>query len=173
MTTNTARTEDILNDNLMQQLPVKLTDAALVEISRQHSKLLLFIDETEKEAKREKKKWDDRIADLDENLRAMAKVLKAGEEQRPVACYVRLNGSNVETIRKDTNEVVLERPANLSELQRNLPIGAVAESDGGKDEDAEQRDAAQVQKDANVEEDDDGDIIPIAGDEKKRKARRK
>lgn len=180
MTTDTAKTEDIVHDNIQRMLPVRLTDGEITKFARSLGSLFAERDEAEKDAKRESEKHKTKLKELEDKIEKNARICQAGEEQRPVLCYTRIRGSNYETVRKDTGEIVESRSASLAELQKPLPhvpeqpAPATAPEDAELDD--EQRLAAQAQKDANVEETEDGDVTtPETTDElaSKRKGRRK
>jgi hypothetical protein len=152
----------VVRDNFMLELPVLLSDADLLRISRDKATAELALEQLEAQFADTKRDWGKRIADQEAKIAGLRLIVRDGAERKPVECvevYITEgeDRGRVVTVRKDTSEIVERRAANLLEAR------------GVEETNDQQRDAAKTQKDAGVEEDDEGDVVPPADDGKKKR----
>lgn len=75
-----------------------------------------------------------RIKVITNEIKRLADARAKGEELRPVMCGERLHGNVIEIVRIDRGEVVDTRPADLKDLQTNLPGMGMPQIPEGFDE---------------------------------------
>jgi hypothetical protein len=148
-------TENIVRKNIRRELPVPLTDLEFVELSRYKANLELEREEAESAFAERKNDHTQRLKDLDARIGKAGAELRVGEQKRVVEClqrYVKTgeHAGKVETVRLDTNEVVERHAADLLESRQAVPDDEVS------DDMLEQ--AAKMQREGNVEENDEGDV---------------
>jgi hypothetical protein len=104
-------------------LPVRLTAKEAEERAQSLAATKLEIDRLSVECKVVNANFKDQLKGLGEQLRRLANVVKAGEEQRDVACEVTLDFTegNYYVLRLDTGEFMDTRPLTEGERQLNLP----------------------------------------------------
>jgi hypothetical protein len=151
-------TEEIHRTDIRRELPVKLTDEEMFEIHLHKCKLEDQLEEAEQDLADVKADWKTKIEVLESQIAEKRGWLRTGEQKRVVKCYERWRGNLLEVVREDTSAVVDTRTSTLKDTQPDLPELAQAQAD-----------AAKTQSDAGVSEDDDGNVIPLEGDGKKRK----
>jgi hypothetical protein len=176
----------IIATDIKRELPCKLTDAELLELAIAKTKTEAELDELRDEFRDVKSTWSDRIDDVEKRIAHMGSELRAGERKAVVICHERIDLATrmVEVVREDTLDVVDRRAANLFEAGKVLPHAKrlddspPGEEPPGVDDAlaaaaAEGRDAAATQKSVNVEENDEGDVVPPEGDGKRAKKSKK
>ncbi len=156
---------DYVKKNLKPILPVPLTDQEIAELAKERAKEEARLEELELEAADSKKEWSEKLTMQERIVETMGADIRRGKQDRVVMCDEVFRGGCILTIRQDNGVVVGNRPASPQEAQRHLP--AIEGGSGILD------DAARAQKEAGVEEDDEGDVIAPAGDGvKKRKSKK-
>lgn len=154
----TKPTGEIHRTGLMRELPVKLDLQDMVDVATNKSMLENERDKIELKAKEAAKVAKAEVEALDERIATLRAQLIAGERRTVIECFERWRGNLLEVVRGDTNAVVETRTATLKDTQADLPAMAAAQAD-----------AAKTQADAGVSEDDEGDVVPIDGGEKKKR----
>lgn len=154
-TANPVVAEDIVKRDIMRELPCKLTDEQLLEVAINKAEAEAALEELESDFKDVKEEWSVRIAQSEKRIAEMGAELRTKEQKRVIKCYERFVAGTIEVVRSDTKEVVERRAANLSEAQRALPATDA------------KADAAKVQRDNGVAENDEGDVVPPEGDGKR------
>lgn len=163
---NTSAAEDILKRGIKRELPCKLTDQEELEIARRKAAAEAELEEVQADFDDAKNEWKGRIEEVEKRIALMGAELRTGEQKRVIDCYERFVAGTIETVRSDNGMVIDRRAASLADTQRALPNVV-------REEQAQQADAAKTQRDANVEEDEEGDVVAPAGDGKKSKGKRK
>lgn len=161
-------TANIVKKKIMLELPCPITEREELDISRHKARAELELEELLAEFADVKRDWGKRVEEKEKYINQLGAVIRTGEQKRVIECFERYVGDGehagkVEVVRKDTDEVIERRMANLLEARGANP---------DPDETPEQRDAARTQAAAGVEEDEDGDVIPPAGDGKKSRKRK-
>lgn len=162
-TTPPAVVEDIIKRDIMRELPCKLTDDSLLKVAIKKAEAEAELEEMRDDFKDVKDDWGTRISDAEKRIAEMGAQLRTKEERRVIKCYERFVSGTIEVVRDDTKQVIDRRAASLAEAQRSLPSRTKAEDN----EQAEAAAAAKAQRDNGVEEDDEGDVVPPAGDGKR------
>ncbi|HEY1814874.1 MAG TPA: hypothetical protein VGG74_21150 [Kofleriaceae bacterium] len=126
---------DIIRRNIKRELPCKLADDEFTRIAKQRALKELEVAQLEADLAKEKKRRQDQIDDLADEVAKMGRELATGEQDRTVPCNdVFMKGVDgtgwVHTIRLDTGDEVERRPATAHETQRYLP-GTGDASGGG------------------------------------------
>jgi hypothetical protein len=159
--------ENIIKTKIKLELPCPLSERELLDRARQKSAAELELEQLEQAFADVKKQWATRLEIVEKKIGGLGRVIRDEAEQRVIECYERYvsdgaHAGQVETVRTDTSTVVERRAANLLESRgANVP------------ESPEQADAARTQRDAGVEEDDEGDVVAPAGDGKRKPKSRK
>lgn len=151
--------EEVTRKGIKRELPVKLETHEMLMIAIAKSKAEAELDEMEAELRDIKADWNQRIDEQERRIAVMGVEIRTSEQKRVVPCYERFRAGTIEVVREDTHEIIERRAASLAEAQKALPGTDVA-------------DAAATQKAANVEEDEDGDVVVPEGNGRKSKARR-
>ena len=125
---------DVIRRGIKRTLPCKLTDDEFMQIAKTRVDKEALLLQLESDLAKEKKKRQDQIAELSDEIAKMGRELHTGEQDRTVECvdvFVRAEDGTgwVHTIRK-TGEDVERRPASPAETQRHLP-GVEGVSVGG------------------------------------------
>lgn len=127
------RDDDVVRRGIKRELPCKLTDEEFTRVARQRATKEAELGQLQADLAREKKKRQDQIDDLADEVGKMGRELHTGEQERTVSCNELFrrapDGTGwVHTMRMDTFDEVERRPATAHETQRYLPtIGG----DGG------------------------------------------
>lgn len=159
--TSIAPAEDVVKRGIKRELPCKLTDQQELDIARRKAQAEAELEELQDDFNDVKEEWKTRLDEVEKRIAVMGAELRSGEQKRVIDCYERFVNGTIETVRSDNGMVIDRRAASLADTQRALP-GTV------KDEAAAQAaDAAKAQRDSNVEEDEEGDVVAPAGDGKK------
>lgn len=150
-------TDDIIRKNIKRELPVKLDNSEMLDIAIAKANAEGDLDELQVEFRDVKAEWNQRIEEQEKRIAIMSVELRTKEQKRVVVCFERFRAGTIEVVRDDTKDVIERRSASLAEAQKAIPGTDVAA-------------AAAAQKAANVEEDDEGDIVAPAGDGKKQRS---
>jgi len=112
------RTEKVLH------LPCKLTSSEFVERAQALAQTTADIASEESRADSLKKQLNAKMAELEAKRQALSAVVQRGEEFRDVACeYTRdFDAGVVYTLRKDTGEIMDERPMRAEERQTKAAL---------------------------------------------------
>lgn len=118
--------DDVIRRNIPRELPCKLTDEEFTRIARQRATKEAERDELVDDLAREKKKRQDQIDDIDDEISKMGRELHTGFQERTIKCVeIFRKGPDgvgyVHTMRTDTFDEVERRPATAHETQRHLP----------------------------------------------------
>lgn len=110
---------------LTRVLPVKLTDSEVAMKARYREEVEAKKVEIESEKKKAVDEFNDRLAELDEEIDALREIVKTGIDRRPVACIGERDHEHgrIVFIRPDTREVVDWRP--MSSTEKQLAVGDV------------------------------------------------
>jgi len=113
-----------------RDLPVKLTVAEAQRRGIELAEALQAKYDAEAHQTAIKATWKEELAQLEQDIRRLRRIVGNGEELRPVECSEEKNWKNktVETVRLDTGEMVDFRPMSTHELQADLDF-----SPGGGD----------------------------------------
>lgn len=170
-----APAEDIVKRGIKRELPCKLTDHEELEIARRKATAEAELEELLEDFKDAKDEWGTRIDEVEKRIAIMGAELRTGEQKRVIECYERFKAGTIEVVRTDNGMVIDRRAASLGDTQRALPKVADEPTPATSDDEGEAQaaDAARTQRDAGVEEDDDGDVVAPAGDGKKNGKRSK
>lgn len=119
----TAKAQKVTKKRIMRLLPVRLTAKEAEARAQSLAATKLEIDRLSVEAKVMASNYKDQLKGLGEQLRRLANVVKAGEEQRDVPCDVTLDFTEgtYYVLRTDTGEFLDTRPLTEGERQLNLP----------------------------------------------------
>jgi hypothetical protein len=128
------KTADEFLRRFTRELPVQLNDHE----NQMYGKMLAEKCK-EQELAIDKKKQvvadhNNRIKVITNEIKRLAEARAKGEELRPVMCGERLHGNVIEIIRIDRGEVVDTRPAELKDLQTELPGTGMPHIPDGFDE---------------------------------------
>ncbi len=123
---NQGTDEDVVRRNVKRELPCKLTEEEFTRISRQRVAKEAEHAQLEGDLAREKKKRQDQIDELEDEIAKMGRELHTEHQDRTVPCndvFRRaMDGTGwIHTIRMDTYDEVERRPATAHETQRYLP----------------------------------------------------
>lgn len=148
----------ITRKKIMLELPCPITDRELLEISRDKAKHEDELDEISAEFSDVKRQWSSRLEAKEKQIEQLRAVIRTGEQKRPIECFERYvddgeHKGKVETVRRDTLEVVERRIADLLEARSATP-----DAEPPNDEDVLAQ-AARMQRAAGVEENEDGDVV--------------
>lgn len=151
--------DDVVRRGIKRELPCKLTDEEFTRVARQRAGKEAELAQLQGDLAREKKKRQDQIDELADEIAKMGRELHTGEQERTVTCneiFRRApDGTGwVHTMRMDVFDEVERRPATAHETQRYLP------SIGGEGGLLEQADAQQ-----RSAQDDGADDVPGEGDD--------
>lgn len=118
--------DDIVRRGVPRELPCKLDDVEFTRIAKTRAQKEAERDELAGDLAREKKKRQDQIDGIEEEISKMGRELRTGEQERTVKCneVFRRHDDNtgwIYVIRLDTFDEVERRPANAHETQRYLP----------------------------------------------------
>lgn len=165
---------DVIREGIKRELPVRLTDAERLEIAEAKALAEAQLDEHSAEEADRRREATKRAEEIEKRIAVMGAELRTREQRRVVLCYERWKAGQVEVVRRDLDprdplSVVERRAANLAEAQRAIPDPD--KLDGGEDVLTQ---AARMQRDAGVHEDEDGDVVvPDAPAKGKRRSKRK
>jgi hypothetical protein len=100
------------------RLPVKLTDVEVLERSRELGDEVQKFEDAVAVQKSSAKAHKDKVDTHDARIRALALVVRSGEEHRPIECEWRADAGlrTLKLVRRDTYEVVRSRPMTDEEL---------------------------------------------------------
>lgn len=172
----------IIATDIKRELPCKLDEQQLLEVAIDKAKAEAELDEIKDDFRDVKEQWNERIEEVEKRISQMGAELRTRERKRVVLCHERVVAETrmVEVVREDTLEVVDRRPANLFEAGKVLPQTKHLDKDDQHPDDPPDVDdalaaaAAETQRAANVEETEDGDVVPPEGDGKRaKKSKRK
>lgn len=181
----TESTSKIITRDIKRDLPCRLSDPQLVEVATDLAKVEVELNDVTDQFGDVKRDWNKRIEDIEKRKEHFSAQLLTRSRKSVVICHERVDAITrmVEVVREDTGEVVDRRVANLFEASKVLPatthIGgddiAAPGDDDAKDEELEaaQAESTAAQRAANVEENDEGDVVPPEGEPKKKGGRRK
>jgi hypothetical protein len=118
--------DTIVRRNVKRELPCKLTDEEFMRISKQRVTREAEQTQLESDLAVEKKKRQDQIDEIDDEIQKMRRELHTGFQDRTVPCdevFRKLEDGTgwIFVIRKDTMTEVDRRPATAHETQRYLP----------------------------------------------------
>jgi hypothetical protein len=136
--------DDVIRRNILREQPCKLTDEEFARVARQRALKEAERDELEEDLAREKKKRQDQIDDLEDEIGKMGQELRTGYQDRTVKCIeVFRKGADgvgyVHLLRTDTWAEVERRAANAHETQRHLKGVDEQPGTGGVLEEARKR----------------------------------
>lgn len=148
-------TDKITRKSVLRELPVELADQELLEVARDKARREAALEELQASFTDVKRDWNARIEADEKVIAQLGAIVRTGQRRQPVDCFERYqtegeHKGKVEVVRKDTDEVVERRVADLLEARNALPPeeGDVAAQ------------AARMQRAAGVEENDEGDVVP-------------
>lgn len=177
----------ILTKNIRRELMTPLSDEHLLEVATVKADLEAELEELEEQFADTKRDWGKRIDECEKRISHLGGEIRARARKSVVICHERVDPITrmVETVREDTGIVVDRRVANLFEAAQVLPPtestkGDKVDAPGDEDDDAAdasledaQREAAAAKRDTNVEENEDGDVVPPESEPKKGKRSKK
>ena len=108
---------------LVMDLSCELDEAEVNQRAQELSSTVVRRDEVSLEKGNVTKGYNERIAELEGNIRKLSKVIRARAEFRPVNCAVMFHSPVVGTkriVRKDTGEIVRDEAMTSFECQNNL-----------------------------------------------------
>jgi hypothetical protein len=151
--------DDVVRRNVKRELACKLTTEDELRISKTMVVKKRELRELEADLAREKKKRQEQIDDLEDEVRRMETDLDRGAEDRTVPCnevFRRAEDGTgwIVTIRLDTLEEVERRAASAHETQRYLPHVDIGPSNGSVLDDARAQQRAAAQRSMEPAEDD-------------------
>lgn len=128
--------EDVVRRGVPRELHCKLTDEEFTRIAKTRAQKEAERDELEADLAKEKKKRQDQIDEVEDEVGKMGRELRTGEQERTVKCneLFRKHEDNtgwIYVIRLDTFAEVERRPANAHEMQRYLPMETGAAKPAG------------------------------------------
>lgn len=161
-------TDDVVRRNIKRELPCKLTEEEFTRISRQRVAKEAELSQLEADLAKEKKRRQDQIDELEDEISKMGRELHTESQDRTVPCnevFRRADDGTgwIHTIRLDTFDEVERRPATAHETQRYLPNVEIAAPSGSVLDDARAQQAAAAQRSAGGQ-DVPADDVP-AGDD--------
>jgi hypothetical protein len=104
-----------------RELPVKLNEHELQVYGLMCASKVGEIKLAEEKLKQHNAASKTALKGMRQELERIANARKAGEELRAVECAERLHTNVIEIVRIDTGEVIDTRPAEITDLQPNLP----------------------------------------------------
>lgn len=114
-------------------LPCKLTDVELAERSQDLAKAEKYRTACERDLSAEAEEWKERKKELEAkiltaagNCQRLAHIVQNREEDRDVECVAIIAHAQYTLVRQDTGEIVIQRPATVEEMQRDLPLDPLA-----------------------------------------------
>lgn len=176
--TVTSIDQDIVRRGIKRELPCKLSDEEFTRIAKQRALKELEVAQLEADLAKEKKKRQDQIDDMADEVAKMGRELATGEQDRTVTCdevFVKADDGTgwIHMLRRDTDDEVERRPATAHETQRYLP--SVGEPGGGLLDQAAHAQRGAKADDANDVPDGsagDDDSADEETDKPKRKAKK-
>lgn len=162
---------DIVRRNIKRELPCKLNDDEFTRIAKTRALREQEREELMQDFAKEKKRRNDQIEEIDDEIKIQGKELRTGYQDRTVNChevFVRdsENTGWIFTMRLDTGVEVERRPASAYETQRYLPAMNPA--------DAQQHDDTPVDESVvEILRDDAGDENIVDSKTKTKKAKAK
>lgn len=171
-TANTTEdTRDYVQRDLTRMLPVKLTDAELVERSTKLVELNDELTKLEGELAHQRTVFKEKAEAIEAQVNSLSNTIRSRSEERPITCDAYFEQGVVKCVRRDTNEVFETRPASQSDVQVSL-------GDRGLFDEAAARMAAGgddvTDTDPNgPDEDIDDEPAPVAKKPKAKKAKGK
>lgn len=167
----------IIARDIKRELPCNLTQEEMLDIAIDKAKAEGELEQVRDEFRDVKDQWNERIEEAEKRIAQMGVEIRTRQRKRVVLCHERVVAETrmVEVVREDTNEVVDRRAANLFEAGKVLPqtkhldVHAGDEPADGDVDSALAAAAAETQRAANVEETEDGDVVPPEGDGKRAK----
>lgn len=152
--------DDVVRRNVKRELACKLTVEDELRISKTMVVKKRELRELEADLAREKKKRQEQIDDLEDEVRRMEADLDRGAEDRTVPCndvFRRAEDGTgwIVTVRLDTFDEVERRAASAHETQRYLPS---MDGSGILDEAARRQRSAQDDEPSDVPGDDASDV---------------
>lgn len=105
-----------------KMLPVRLTEPEIKTKGERLSELVIEAVDVEDEKKAVNKVHADKLKEIGKEMRGLAREVRSGEEEREVDCEERPDhGRNIiEVMRMDTGEIVVHRPMDDGDRQREL-----------------------------------------------------
>lgn len=152
--------ERVLRKKILLELPCPLDDSALLAIAKDKSTQEAELEQLEEEFADFKRGWSARIEAKEKAIALLGHQIRTGEQKRVIECFERYqaegeHAGKVETVRKDTFDVVERRVADLLEARNAVP-----DSDQEDDKGDVLAQAARMQRAAGVDENDEGDVVP-------------
>lgn len=175
----------IIARNIKRELPSKLTDAQLLEVATHKADLEAELEEMHDQFADTKRDWSKRLEDVEKRIEHLGGEIRSRSRKSVVICHDRVDSITrmVETVREDTNEIVDRRVANLFEASHVMPKtehtkGDAIAAPGDEDDDAADESladaAAETQRAAGIEENEDGDVVvPDTAVPKKTRSKKK
>jgi hypothetical protein len=117
---------DVIRTDLQRELPVKLSDFERLAIADAKAVVESEIEQEHARYAESEREWARRFDALESRRSTLSAELRSREQVRPVLCYERLKGGQVELVRRDLDprdpdSVVERRAASLGEAQRTQP----------------------------------------------------
>lgn len=178
-------TSKIIARNIKRELPSRLTDVQLLEVATNKADLEAELEETQDQFADNKREWSKRLEDIEKRIDHLGGEIRSRSRKSVVICHDRVDAITrmVETVREDTGEIVDRRVANLFEASQVMPQTQHTKGDAiaaPGDEDDEGVDtsladaAAETQRAAGIEENDEGDVVvPDTAAPKKTRSKKK
>lgn len=171
MTTATATTEDTrdyVQRDLTRMLPVKLTDAELVERSTKLVELNDELAKLETELAHQRTIYKEKAEAIEGQVATLSNTIRSRSEERPITCDAFFEAGQVKCVRRDTNEVFETRPASPGDVQTRIGDQGLFDQAAARmadDDDADNFDGP--------DEDIDDEPAPVAKKPKAKKAKGK
>ncbi len=150
---------DYVSKNRKMIQPVQLDDIEIAILAKERAKQEAQLEELQTKASDISKEWKEKIQQQERLIETLGADIGRGKQDRTVMCDEIFRNGKIDTVRQDTGVVISSRAASMQEAQRYLPA---MEGQGG----GMLADARKAQKDAGVEEDEDGDVVSPEGDGK-------
>lgn len=125
---------DIFLRKFTRELPVTLNDHENQVYGKMLAEKVNELKLAEDKKKQVVADHNNRIKVIENEITRIAVARAKGEELRPVTCGERLHGNVIEIVRIDRGEVVDTRPADLKDLQTDLPGMGMPQIPEGFDE---------------------------------------
>jgi hypothetical protein len=147
-----ARKVNVTHDADLEELEI----AALARQAALEDKVLEDLEDKFADVKAD---WRDKIERQEKKRDEQRKDIARGKQTRVTYCDQVFAAGQIISVSRDSGEVVHVRPASPGEAQKALPA-----DNGGL-----LADAARAQKESNVEEDEEGDVVPPDGSDQPKK----
>lgn len=112
-------------EKFQRWLPVELSDAKILERSREMGQLLEQKRKIEREKAQIVKDFSDQIKDISGEIAKLTTIVNTGQEEQQVTCVREYDHNNKEVreVRIDTGEILTTRPLQVDESQIPLQTG--------------------------------------------------